>query len=100
MRPFVLFIILLSFSAFSAKLLMLLQTERYQNPALHEGVWVGPVVLGSGDQMRVQWECRAGYRICTGTNHGAMRCTIGPGMAHVDECMCGKTRSGVYGSWY
>jgi hypothetical protein len=72
---------------------------QYATPELHRGVWGGPMMQGVGDQRRVVWESRGGYHICTGTNHGPVRCTIGPGMAHLDECMCGATRSGVFGVW-
>lgn len=73
--------------------------ERYQDPHLHSGRWGLAVVAGRGEQTRVVWECEGGFPICTGTNHGPKRCTIGPGMAHVDECMCGKKRYGVFGAW-
>lgn len=74
-------------------------TFRYTDPSLHPGEWVGPVIKHDRHGTIVVWECSGGYRICTGTNHGASRCTIGPGMAHEDECMCGAKRYGVFGAW-
>lgn len=70
---------------------------QYANPNLHEGRWVGPVLQGAGVRTRVTW-VSSEVRACRG-HHRATRCTIGPGMAHLDECVCGATRSGVYGSW-
>lgn len=88
--------------------LLRFRVQRYQNPSLHEGVW-GPPEIRHGV---VRW-----YRIEDGWMHwhhvdreGWMRyavphphitfiCTIGPGMAHVDECLCGAKRYGVFGAW-
>lgn len=72
---------------------------RYHSPDLHRGRWGRPTVVGRHDQTRVVWELELGHPICVGSNHMAVKCTIGPGMAHLDECVCGATRSGVFGSW-
>ena len=72
---------------------------RYQSPNLHEGRWGKPKIEGSSRQLRVVWALLGGPHACSGGHHEAVRCTIGPGMAHLDECVCGATRSGVYGQW-
>ncbi len=103
MIAFALFSVLVVASVFSAKLLIGQQTERYQNPDLHEGRWVGPVLQGHGAQLRVTWERHADQwdeRSPRDHRCRASTCTIGPGMAHLDVCTCGKTRSGVFGKWY
>jgi hypothetical protein len=72
---------------------------RYANPMLHEGRWSRPQVIG--EQLpRVEWRLLDRWR-CGGLklDHRAVVCNIGPGMAHVDVCECGKKRYGVFGSW-
>lgn len=79
---------------------------RYESPNLHEGRWEGPVLVGRGDQKRVQWELataqlmKRAFRLAPGHTHTPAFCTIGPGMAHVDTCHCGAERSGVFGEWF
>lgn len=76
------------------------RTQRpYSTPDLHHGKWGKPLVrIGRGGSTLVTWT-REEQVQCVGTWHQAVSCTIGPGMAHLDECACGKTRSGVYGEW-
>lgn len=71
--------------------------RRYGTPNLHEGEWGWPCMTGPLQASLVTW-VRKDSEKCTGV-HRPARCTIGPGMAHVDICLCGKTRYGVYGSW-
>jgi hypothetical protein len=75
-------------------------TFRYTDPSLHPGLWGEPEVhISKHGGARVHWRCVGGGTVCVGGNHGAHWCTIGPGMAHEDECMCGAKRYGVFGSW-
>lgn len=77
---------------------------RYYSPELHGGRWGWPQMVGFGNQSRVTWE-REGEDVWLSDvtsdehRHEPRRCTIGPGMAHHDECLCGATREGVFGQW-
>ena len=73
--------------------------DRYETPYLHEGRWGRPVINGANGQTRITWDLIAGHPICVGGNHHPVKCTIGPGMAHVDKCVCGAERYGVFGAW-
>lgn len=81
------------------KLLRRFRVQRYQDPSLHPGVWHEPEVVTGRGGTRIVWRIAGGGTICTGTNHGAHVCTIGPGVAHEDTCMCGAKRYGVFGTW-
>lgn len=70
---------------------------RYANPQLHEGRWVLGHVASNRDVSWIREGHDYGSR-CHG-NHFAITCTITSGLAHVDACVCGKTRYGVYGAW-
>jgi hypothetical protein len=72
--------------------------RQYEDPMLHSGKWSEPKLLGSNGQQRVLWERQEPVK-CSGGRHSELRCYIGPGVAHMDECVCGATRSGVYGEW-
>ena len=76
----------------------LFATFRYSDPSLHPGEWGDPEVrpMRRGGVM-VHWR-RVDGSPCLG-NHLPRWCTIGPGMAHEDECACGAERYGVFGSW-
>ena len=75
-----------------------LPPTKYENPYLHEGHWEGPDLVGSVGKQRAVWRA-IGHTVCAGTNHGPAKCEVGPGIAHVDTCICGKQRSGVHGAW-
>ena len=78
--------------------------QRYASPFLHEGEWGWPQVQGMGDQSRVLWHLQTvdGREVAQVLPHvhEPLVCNIGPGLAHMDECICGATRSGVYGEWF
>lgn len=75
----------------------LFATFRYSDPSLHPGWWGWPATVGIGVMTQTVWSRRDKFK-CHGS-HQAVRCTIGPNMAHVDVCQCGKKRHGVFGSW-
>jgi hypothetical protein len=81
----------------------------HTSPYLHEGRWEGPGITGDGRLRRFVWtnpdakNAWVAKEMVYGTSfhhdHRAWACTIGPGLSHVDQCVCGSTRYGVYGSW-
>lgn len=78
--------------------LKLFATFRYTDPSLHPGQW-GPPELRRGV---ITWRRtdEGWLRPYTHAHvHQAFICVIGPGMAHVDTCLCGSERYGVFGSW-
>lgn len=77
----------------------LFSTFRYTDPSLHPGRWDGPEIMGGKGHPVAVWRLLVGHPICVGSNHAAVVCAIGPGMAHVDTCVCGAKRYGVFGSW-
>lgn len=74
------------------------RVQRYGNPNLHEGDWLPPELR----QGVVRWERASGGWLrdyVAAHPHQVFRCSIGPGMAHEDVCLCGAKRYGVFGSW-
>lgn len=76
------------------------RVQRYRSPYLHEGEgWVGPSLVGAGDQLRVVWYRPQLPKPPLEHEHVVQVCTIGSGTAHEDVCPCGKKRYGVFGVW-
>jgi hypothetical protein len=80
--------------------LLRFQVQRYRTPSLHEGVWSTPDVRhGVVRWYRVDGDGWIRSYVSAPHPHVTFVCTIGPGMAHVDECLCGARRYGVFGAW-
>lgn len=78
------------------------EDARYLSPLLHEeGRWEGPRLRGSTRHARAVWENLDAPAECShpNTRHVISVCTVGPGTAHEDLCVCGAKRYGVYGAW-
>jgi hypothetical protein len=77
--------------------------HQHESPNLHEGVWELTTITGHGPTARAQWQ-RFGqlgtYTRAVKHEHRPYYCTIGPGIAHTDRCLCGAERYGRYGAWY
>jgi hypothetical protein len=70
---------------------------RYRDPQLHNGKWDVAAVLNGN----VTWQRKDSKPMNKDHyQHEANVCQIMRGMAHVDTCVCGKRRHGVFGSWF
>lgn len=77
-----------------------LRVQRYANPSLHEGRWDGPELMGSKNQPVAVWRSLdMDQHGGTPHVHRVLTCSIGPGTAHVDVCLCNAKRYGVFGTW-
>jgi hypothetical protein len=77
-----------------------LPANTYADPSLHRGGWEGPRIEGQGAQRRAVWTSLSLRNAANlDHEHEPAVCSVGPGVSHVDECVCGATRYGVYGAW-
>lgn len=75
-------------------------TFRYTDPSLHPGRWDGPELMGGkGYSVAVWRSLDPDQHGGTPHVHRVLTCAIGPSTAHVDTCLCGKKRYGVFGAW-
>lgn len=73
-------------------------SARYLDPQIHSGVFAMRR-LGTTTVWTAVLLPTAVPDVTPGHIHRVRECTIGPNLAHVDECFCGSLRYGVFGSW-
>lgn len=72
--------------------------REYGDPQLHSGLFAIQH-LGDTTVWTAVLAPTAVPDVSPGHIHRVRECTIGPNLAHVDQCFCGAERYGVFGAW-